>query len=400
MSLKSTLLFILILSFIKLDVTNAEETFGGISLDNLRFQHPMTVVKSSELEIIRYRIKNRKEPQYSAFQVLIINANRVMNFEPDPPKRMLIMGGYEKNTNLPQMRAWLWRNSHAAYTCALAWKLTDEECYANKAVTILMSWANQNTTFSGTDSALQIGSHFTPMLYAFDLLYDHDNWPKSQRDIFETFWRERCLIHTKGKMKKQNNWGDNCLMGVFAAGIAFEDRSLIQDSLERLNEYFEGSWKFKNKEGVSYLPAEVTRNNGHSGLTYTAYALTALVQVLEMAMNCGYDWWSRKTANRVSLKEVIEDYFDWMILGASFPWSTNPKRYTKSYRGNVFEVANTRLSLKPEIACWLAMNRPIDGRQGDEYSTLLKGLEIVTKTNMIEQPLPADGDSATFRSPN
>jgi len=344
-------------------------------LEGFVFFHPMSVTNPIELELVRLRIDSKTDPQYSAFQLLLKNADKALLFKPDPPETMYIMGGYQKNSNLREMRAWLWRNSHAAYSCALAWRLTGKEKYGRKATEILITWAAKNTKFTGYDRGLQLGSHFTPMLYAFDLLDGFPGFSGAERKDFETFWRKRCLVHTAAAMDKKNNWGDNCLMGVFAAAIAFEDMDLLEKALRRLDKYFKGDWKFRKDYRGTYLPAEVKRSDGLRGITYTAYAFTGMTQSLEMARNCGdgFDFWTRQTSKGATLKNAIEDYFKWMISGKNFPWHSEPKRYGSSHRGNTFEIANTRLKLDKRISDWINDNRPIDGSQGDEYCTLLKG---------------------------
>lgn len=140
-----------------------------VSLDGFSFSQPMTVINPMELAEVKRRIDAHIEPQATAFAKLISDADAAQNFHPDPPDTMDIMGGYEPNTNQETIiRPWLWRNCHAAYASALAYAYTGKTNYADKAVEVLNAWAAKGTTFTGGDRGLQLGSWFSPMLYAAD----------------------------------------------------------------------------------------------------------------------------------------------------------------------------------------------------------------------------------------
>src|SRR5210317_659588 len=71
----------------------------NISLKHIAFSHPITVVSKTEHAKILKRIAERTEPQYSAYQNLLTVAEEQLTFIPNPPAKMNIMGGYEKNSN-------------------------------------------------------------------------------------------------------------------------------------------------------------------------------------------------------------------------------------------------------------------------------------------------------------
>lgn len=191
------------------------------------------------------------------------------------------------------------------------------------------------------------------------------------RKAFETWWRKKCLIHTREVMRsRQNNWKDAGMLGVFAAAVAFEDEELLSAGLSSLEQYFKGNWKIKQDDHGTYLPDEVIRNGGSSGITYTAYAFTTMVQSLEIARYAGHDYWDRPTTKGATLKAAIECYFRWNVLKETFPWHKTPD--TMIYRSNTYEIANNHFEL-PQLREWLLLNRPVKGEQGDEWTTLNKG---------------------------
>lgn len=341
-------------------------------LKDLTFSHPMTIINQDELSVVKELIAKNINSQASAYQRLIDDADKALLFIPDPPVNMNIMSSYELGNNLQEVRGWLWRNCHAAYASALAFVYSGNEAYATKAIEILNAWASQATTFTGAECGLQLGSFFTPMLYAADLLADYQGWNTQDQNAFKEWWRQNCLVHTREVMySRDNNWKDAGLLGVLAAAVVLEEQSLFYEALIELASYSYGDWKLKRNNNLVFLPREVHRNAGRNGITYTNYAFTCLVQALEIARYAGFNFWNLKTSGGATIKEAIETLFKWDVLKAPFPWNSNPSR--KIHRKNTYEIANNHFELIPEIHSWLKANRPVNGVQGDEYVTLNKG---------------------------
>ncbi len=336
-----------------------------------------TVVNQDDAVRVRNRILQGIEPQASAFKVLISDADAALSFKSNPPNHMEIMGGYQTDSNLGAMRNLLGSESLAAYSTALAWLYTGKNIYALKSTQILRAWAEKGTTFGGKDAGLQLGSWFNQILYAADILKGHSEWKSEDHELFRDWWYREALSYLRDAMTKTNNWGDAGLLGVLTTAAVFDDQDLLNEGLEILDSYFverrgNPNWKFANEIIGVYLPEEVTRNDGISGITYTAYALTSMVQALEVARYNGHDYWNRVAENGATMKEVIEYYFRWNELGETFPWHSDPA--ISSSRKNPFELANNHFP--EEIAGlreWLDRKRPVRGHQGDPYITLNRG---------------------------
>ena len=369
------------ISFAQINMTGTE---SSIVLTNFTFRHPMTATSVEEIVKVKDRIAKGIEPQASAYKKLVAAGNVQLYFIPDPPDSMNIIGGYEPGNTLVAQRAWLWKNCSCAYTCALAYAYTGETKYANKAVAVLNAWATKGTVFYGGDAGLQLGSYFSPMLYAADLLHDYAGWTATDRTKFKTWWTARCLVHTKTIMNtKFNNWLDAGLLGVMSAAVVFEDVNLLQTALNKLLLYFQvnpssstpanPSWKMSKDSRGYYLTDEVDRNLGRSGLTYSYYSLTTGVQCFEIARYAGYNFWTAKTTKGATCQGVIEQLFKWSIDGVTFPFYTGTPDNDKANQFNSYEIANSNFKVSSTITQWLATNRPVIGAQGDEYVTLNKG---------------------------
>lgn len=363
---------------------------------NFSFTHPMTVTYREEVEIVKTRIANGIEPQATAYAKLIKIADKKLVFVPDPPETMELMGGYDPNSNTLLMRAWLWRNCDAAYASALAYAYTGDTRYADKAVEVLNAWAVKGTTFTGGDRGLQLGSYFSPMLYAADLLHDYTGWASTDRALFKTWWSNQILVHTYAITKTYyNNWLDAGVLGVMAAAVTFEDKGLLQESLNILLSYYKknnaarmkpygDSWKMSKDSNGVYLTTEVTREEGRKGLTYSYYSMTTAIQNLEIARYAGYNFWSAKTSTGANYQGVIEQLYKWGIEGETFPWSAKPDGNTFWYHFNSYEIANSNCQLPEAMKLWLNNNRPVIGAQGDEYVTLNKGDIFTFNTTAVK----------------
>jgi hypothetical protein len=366
-----------------------------ITLSKFKFIHPMTVTSSKEVAIVKDRIKRAVEPQATAFKKLIEVADSLMSFIPDPPDTMNVMGGYEPNNNLKQNRALLWRNCNAAYTLALAYTYTGNTKYADKAIDVLNAWAIKGTVFTGADRGLQLGSYFSPMLYSADLLNSYTGWTLKNRSDFKKWWVNNCLIHTTEVMRtRYNNWLDAGILGTMCAAVVFEDKLLLEESLNCLLSYYKANnnekmakfgtaWKMAQDERGAYLTTEVTRNDGRSGITYTYYSLTTGVQCLEIARYAGFDFWTATIPQGATFQKVIEQLFEWSMEGQNYPWNSKPDN-KKTNQFNCFEIANNNCQLPMPIINWLNANRPVEGAQGDEYVTLNKGDCKVTLNSKIK----------------
>ena len=194
----------------------------------------MIIINQAELAVVKQRIAGKVEPQASAFAKLIRDADAARSFVADPPDTMDIMGGYEPNNNQETViRPWLWRNGHAAYCSALAYAYTGKTNYADKAVEILNAWAAKKTVFTGRDRGLQLGSWFSQVLYAADLVHYYAGWKAADREQFNSWWRANCLVHTYPiAIQRRNNWKDAGLLGVMSAAVVLEDKALLNDALE------------------------------------------------------------------------------------------------------------------------------------------------------------------------
>lgn len=345
------------------------------------FTHPMSVITPSRLKELTIAIEQL--PASIAYCQLLSRAHKALKFTPSPADRMC-WGSADVDP-----REVLQASADAAYTLALAWRLSEVEHYAAKAAAILMSWAHRHTLFHhdridsihDTVAARDLGGWFTPMLYAADLLFNYHGWAMSERYDFETFWRTRVLIHTHGFLMHTspegggNHWRDAAIKDVLAAGIVFEDEGLCDAAIGWLVRIFNDERKLAigfDAHGAryTYLPTEVSRYDGRSGIIGTAEALNRLVENVQMAKHLGVDLWRRATPGGATIGGAITSYFQWNYLQRPFPWSSCPD-YQGAWRQNSFERAAENGVASPAVLEWLNGARPVDGRESNLHASLV-----------------------------
>src|SRR4051812_2376726 len=105
------------------------------------FLHPGILLNRAQLDLIKQRVAEGKEPQKTAFDALLKSELADLNYKPSP-RATIECGPYSKpDIGCKDER----RDATAAYTQALAWVITGNEKYAHNTVRIMNAWANTLT---------------------------------------------------------------------------------------------------------------------------------------------------------------------------------------------------------------------------------------------------------------
>ncbi len=397
-------------------------SFAGIvSASSVPFEHPSTITNKADLEIIRNRIVNQQDPQYSAYQFLLnfIDENNILSLVPDPPAYLNTVDYTDPARSL------FVKNSYSAYACALVYVLNKDnpvfaEPYAQKAVEILNAWSEKQPHFYTSNAGLHLSSHLVSMLYTADLLYDYEGWTAENRALFKQFWSIRVLplsIQVMRGEHRYSNWGDAAGNAVITAATVFEDYALREEAINFIRNNFKARtrtdgetdkiFKFRtyvfNDVVYPVMSDDIKRSNAptYNGLSYTGYALTSYVQSMETARSAGVNLWhftsDYPTTPPVTVQMIIEQLFAFyygryedgdttQLVPQPVPSQFNTNGYPPQLGGeplalyntqgreNCYEIAQNHYpTLMQEIKDWIPQNRPIRGHQGDAFITLNKG---------------------------
>jgi hypothetical protein len=438
---KRCILFINVILLIAV-TDQIQSQYNDISIS---FTHPSTIFTREQLIIIKDRIANNIEPQKSAFEKLISDADRFLDYMSDPPARMDITN---EQPEQHEQRRYMVQESWVAYASALAYTLTGNTAYADKAIEVLNAWSRPKTYFSTYDAwrgtyftgrprRLQVASRLTPFVYAYDLLYDYEGWDIDKREEFKNWWYDkiygweyavqRTTIATL--VTSTSNRGNNQCAGIFsviATGFAFHDPDLIQLGMERIASWFESTenyplptsnshWKFRKfpdhadpnypdrgwaRHGVYYWQDIEYGGEYRNGPPLAAYAYSMSMLAVEMLRQNGVvNFWDEdtwKTPEGATLRQAIEDHFFWWTRNENYYWTDGKPGVPRSSWQAQLEIINNLFDI-PEIERWLNQqgNRPmkmdthgIPAEGNDTYITLNRGDMAVSEIISHQPGIP------------
>ena len=240
-------------------------------------------------------------------------------------------------------RVYLGRLENATSTLSLAWYLTGEEKYAEKAAMLLRHWFFNEATkmnphleyaqaIPGVNNGRGVGiiesRNLTGIAEAAGLLVNSRSWTAMDTKQLKDWYRQFLdwMLTSKNgndEHKAKNNHGTWFYVQVVdfalftgddkkALELANESKKLLDSQLTK-----EGTW-----------PLELARTNA---LGYSTFNTTAWFQLAMLAEKVGVELWQYKTSKGVGLQAAL----DWLM-----PYALNEKKWTyqqiEPYEANAF----------------------------------------------------------------
>jgi hypothetical protein len=385
--------------------------------------HPLGMLDSARLTTINTRRQNGTQPQSGTYQAIINAANTALGvtYNPDNEYNFLTGQGSGQGT-VGYTRGHFLTHSDAAYTLALAYRLTGSTNYADKAVTILDKWADDDVIFpnnpggnpdSGSHPGLHIGSHLAPQfMAAADLLHGYAGYTNIA-NAFEDWWYDRAVVHFRLVLQEKmggwpgnreaaknsttiwagSNWLESAMNAMLQTAITFEDSPLRTEIIDRLKDYFIGSWRYTFKNyglpgnfSVPVINQDIERHQGDhlQGLSYTGYGMSSMVQALGAAKRCGTDLFSAATPAGATIAGIAEHWFQCTHNGRDFKNNTGSEgvggitveRETNEHN-NILEVLSRHIpgSMSTAFKNFTEAERPLTG-QRNKWATFVDGEDL------------------------
>ncbi|MGQ1784586.1 MULTISPECIES: T9SS type A sorting domain-containing protein [unclassified Saccharicrinis] len=143
------------------------------------FVHPGISNTRSDLDRVKYAVKNKMEPWYSAYRKLMADGKSNFNYtiQGDPSWTYL-------NRENPRVHGNEFQNdTQAAYHLALMWYITEDSRYAEKAVEIFKTWSNLQQV---DGIPLGPGLYGGKLLDAAEIIrHTYDGWEEEDIKKFE-----------------------------------------------------------------------------------------------------------------------------------------------------------------------------------------------------------------------
>jgi len=279
-------------------IVNEEEntTEDEISINpNKEFTHPGALHTDNEFEGIKTKLEAGEDPWESGWEMLINNSHSNLAYNANPPEVLIRAGNGEKYDN---NFSHAFNDAAAAYALAVRWKINNNDAYADKAISILDSWANTCEKIDGdSDRFLASGLYGYQFANAAELMRDYDGWGEENFNNFKLWIEDVFLTKNLEFLENHNNacishywanWDLANIASVLAIGILTDNADTYNYGIRYLL-YGEGNGSLKNaiyfvhSNGLGQMQ-ESGRDQGHALL-----CVGLLGTICEMAWHQGDD---------------------------------------------------------------------------------------------------------------
>ncbi|OHE97735.1 hypothetical protein CORC01_06940 [Colletotrichum orchidophilum] len=324
LSLFSTQLITLLGSFLWASEVIA---FCGNSSKTFKpFKHPGLLHTSKDFERIIGFVNAQKEPWTTGWNKLKSRANTA--YAPDP-KETVCRGGAGHECN-PENYASLYRDAHAAYTNAIAWKITGNEAHANASARILDAWSKSLVNINGpSDKFLASGIYGFQLANAAEILRGWKAWgglsamAEMLQRVFYPMNHNFLVNHNGAPVDVYwANWDLANMCTMQAIGILTDNRTMYKEAVD----YFKNGagngaieiaiWELLEEEVLGKTLGqgqEAGRDQGHALLDFALLGVFA-----QQSYNQGDDLFSYLDNRILAGSEYAAKY----NLGFDVPFTT------------------------------------------------------------------------------
>lgn len=327
-------------------------------------------LSAERLTVLRQRIAQKVEPNYSAYLKLKQEADGELGRMPEVPETWYVPGYYRDAAGHIRMKGGLEADANAAYKLALCYKMTGDERYAAAAARLAEAWATGITTLrTEDDSRLSFSYHFPALIFGESLIHGSPAWTRERQKAFELFLSERALA--MNTMERENNWGNWGLVLVLAIAARLGRADLLAQGSARWKEFIE-----RQIATDGHLPLEVGRNNGvgEHGIWYTHFSLMPQTLAAEILRVNGVDLFEFVSPQGQTLRKAYECAAPWARNPASFPYFKGRSLEEMSGTNYVsyYEILHPRWP-NPDAAAMLAAMRPLSATHSAPALTFTHG---------------------------
>lgn len=320
------------------------------------FQHPGGLYTQAQINDIKTKVQAGQQPWKAASDALIAEANQRLDDPLHALANFNVPPYYDNPAANEAASAGITADASAAYVTALAYRLTGNVAYANKAEQILNAWASTNTAVSGGDGPLYMAYKGTGMVFAAELLAGHTGWTAAERTTF-TGWLRNVFLAQSATLiaTRSNNWGDWGNLAALAAAHFLDDSTGVANAVTRLRTKIDTSLGTDGR-----VSEEVSR--GDHGIWYSYFALTAMTAAAQLAYNVtGENLFQYTSPSGKRLEKALDYLLNYLQNPVQWPHSTAVQAVPTAanpWGHNLFEVMSDVYG-KASYASYAAPRRPI-----------------------------------------
>jgi hypothetical protein len=274
------------------------------------FTHPGVLVSRPQLDFIRTKVLAGAQPWKAAYDQMMGSAYASLSRTPKP--RAVVECGSFSNPNFGCTDER--QDALAAYTLSLAWYITRDTRYANKAIAIMDAWSPVIKDHTNSNARLQTAWAGSSWPRAAEIIrYTYTGWPAANITRFATMLRNVYLPEIASGLANTNgNWELSMMEASIGIAVFLEDKAAYDRAVgifrTRIAAYIylasdgalpktpPGSGIDTRAEIISYWHNQSTFVDGVSqetcrDFTHTGYGLDAAAHIAETAHHQGQDLW-------------------------------------------------------------------------------------------------------------
>ncbi|MDH2426867.1 alginate lyase family protein [Sphaerisporangium sp. TRM90804] len=194
------------------------------------FTHPGVLVSRPQLDFVRTQVNAGAQPWRAAYDQMM--ASQYASLSRTPKPRAVVECGSYSNPNLGCTEER--QDAIAAYTLALAWYITRDSRYADKAIQIMDAWSAVITDHTNSNAPLQTGWAGSSWPKAAEIIrYTYTGWPATAVNRFATMLRDVYLPEVINGSNSNGNWELTMMEAAIGIAVFLEDRSAYDRAVAR-----------------------------------------------------------------------------------------------------------------------------------------------------------------------
>lgn len=282
------------------------------------YEHPGGMHPRAQIEFVKQQIRMEREPWLSAFNQLKTQADSALKARHHALEDFHIPGFYvDKEAHRKNSEA-LNTDGFNAYSCALAWQLTGEKKYGDKAISLLNAWASVNKRYSEADGPLVMTYMGASLVITAELMRNYSAWKKKDREQFK-YWLESVYRKAAYSISpRKNNWGDWGQYGAMLADYYLDNPLALNQHIKQMKKDLPAKIA---DEG--YMIEEVKREA--NGIWYTYFSLTPVTGAFWIAYNAtGENLFF--SGEGKSVKKALDYLLYYNQHPQEWPWYSSPRQ--------------------------------------------------------------------------
>ncbi len=167
------------------------------------FAHPGVLLDTAQLNLIKSKVAQGTQPWSNAYSAMLADPLASLSREPSPTTTVQCGPTSTPNIGCTSER----QDALAAYAMSLAWYISDNTKYAQKAISYMNAWAQTVQGHNNSNAPLQTGWSGASWARAAEIIrYSNAGWAAGDVATFENMLRNVYLPEVIVGSNSNGNW--------------------------------------------------------------------------------------------------------------------------------------------------------------------------------------------------